>query len=402
MQVFTGSFCIFFAGILFQPEHIDYTFSEKNNSCNSKVSSSMVGSFRAAASDAKRQKLLERQDQIPEVVKHPDIGKFVQVQPTTACRKLCNIAALENQQPFIVEAGAATLALRMLGSAKAASSAAAQLLEALIKYPDVREKCVEFPRITKVLMEVMKDAQVEQPGRCSAVLLLSSQRLAAASAFLIHPAVSMMRAPDLPRGKEYAVKMLASLAAVQNLASTIADSGAVADLAAALSGPEQRWAALALYQLARGLGIRNRESGGEKGREAVDGARPALVQLLKESVDAPALAAAAEALRQLAEEPTQRKQLRSEAAVFLPCLLPQEDKSVYQEAAAQILLSLLQDPGDHLQFDEDLAERLSLEARRANIPVESGKGLVQRLRELVKTEDEKGAFCWHHFAGKAS
>eukprot|EP00435_Cladocopium_sp_Y103_P024253 s2984_g5.t4 len=317
-------------------------------------------------------------------------------QRTTACRKLCNIAALENQQPFIVEAGAATLALRMLGSAKAASSAAAQLLEALIKYPDVREKCVEFPRITKVLMEVMKDAQVEQPGRCSAaallVLLLSSQRLAAASAFLIHPAVSMMRAPDLPRGKEYAVKMLASLAAVQNLASTIADSGAVADLAAALSGPEQRWAALALYQLARG----------EKGREAVDGARPALVQLLKESVDAPALAAAAEALRQLAEEPTQRKQLRSEAAVFLPCLLPQEDKSVYQEAAAQILLSLLQDPGDHLQFDEDLAERLSLEARRANIPVESGKGLVQRLRELVKTEDEKGAFCWHHFAGKAS
>eukprot|EP00435_Cladocopium_sp_Y103_P024303 s2984_g5.t5 len=284
-------------------------------------------------------------------------------QRTTACRKLCNIAALENQQPFIVEAGAATLALRMLGSAKAASSAAAQLLEALIKYPDVREKCVEFPRITKVLMEVMKDAQVEQPGRCSAaallVLLLSSQRLAAASAFLIHPAVSMMRAPDLPRGKEYAVKMLASLAAVQNLASTIADSGAVADLAAALSGPEQRWAALALYQLARGLGIRNRESGGEKGREAVDGARPALVQLLKESVDAPALAAAAEALRQLAEEPTQRKQLRSEAAVFLPCLLPQEDKSVYQEAAAQILLSLLQDPGDHLQFDEDRNRRLS-------------------------------------------
>ena len=38
----------------------------------------------------------------------------------------------------------------------------------------------------------------------------------------------------------------------------------------------------------------------------VDGARPALVQLLKESVEAPALAAAAEALRQLAEEPTQR------------------------------------------------------------------------------------------------
>ena len=116
---------------------------------------------------------------------------------TTACRKLCSIAALENQQPFIVETGdfclnyewdklerkivfevlylqlhrvrhanptmrllqtkknyklrfllrpahcfhgaeAATLALRMLGSAKAASSAAAQLLEALMKHPDVR------------------------------------------------------------------------------------------------------------------------------------------------------------------------------------------------------------------------------------------------------------------------
>ena len=39
----------------------------------------------------------------------------------------------------------------------------------------------------------------------------------------------------------------------------------------------------------------------------VDSARPALVQLLKESVEAPALAAAAEALRQLAEEPTQRR-----------------------------------------------------------------------------------------------
>ena len=31
-----------------------------------------------------------------------------------------------------------------------------------------------------------------------------------------------------------------------------ADSGAVSDLAAALSGPEQRWAALAFCQLARG------------------------------------------------------------------------------------------------------------------------------------------------------
>ncbi|CAL1135832.1 unnamed protein product [Cladocopium goreaui] len=84
-----------------------------------------------------------REDKIPEVVKHPDIGKFVQAMSvttsrTTACRKLCSIAALENQQPFIVEAGAAILALRMLGSAKAASSAAAQLLEALMKYPDVR------------------------------------------------------------------------------------------------------------------------------------------------------------------------------------------------------------------------------------------------------------------------
>lgn len=37
------------------------------------------------------------------------------------------------------------------------------------------------------------------------------------------------------------------------------DSGAVADLAAALSGPEQRWAALALYHLARGDGRDRRD-----------------------------------------------------------------------------------------------------------------------------------------------
>eukprot|EP00434_Breviolum_minutum_P014178 symbB.v1.2.012499.t1/scaffold862.1/size157115/8 len=344
-------------------------------------------------SSTKRQKLVE-DGTIP--VKHPDIDKYVEAMSATkaysrsaACKKLRDIADLENQPTFLVEAGAPAAALKLLGVSRVASAHSCQLLEVLAKLPEVRQTCADHPGITKLLMEVMTDAWVEQSARSSAagllaMLLFTLPRLAASSAFLIHPAIATMRAAAFPQSREYATKMLASLAAVQSLAVPIIDSGVVSDLSAGLSGPEQRWAALALYQLARG----------EKSRHAVssDGkVLSGLVRLLRESADTAALASAAETLFLLAEDPAQRLQLRKEAKVFLSALTEDADQSVFQEAAAKTLLQLLkQNPGDTPQsgYDEDFAAVLALEAQHAKMAVSSGEALLQRLQDLAKTESK--------------
>ncbi|CAK9023074.1 unnamed protein product [Durusdinium trenchii] len=231
-----------------------------------------------------------------------------------------------------------------------------------------------------ISLEAAADAGIDKTGRSSAVavlatLLFTSPQLAASSAFVIHPAITLLRAPDIPRGRECAAKILASLAGVEAHATTMVDSGAVLDLAAALSGPEQRWAALALRQLARGA----------EARKAVIPVHAALVELLKLEITPAARVAATEALGFLAEDEEMRLHLRREAAVFLRGLSSQDPYC--QEAASRVLLRLLLNSGESSEYDEDFAQALADQAALRALP--TGPAFLQHLQATSGNEEKR-------------
>ncbi|CAK9059760.1 unnamed protein product, partial [Durusdinium trenchii] len=257
-----------------------------------------------------------------------------------------------------------------------------------------------------ISLEAAADAGIDKTGRSSAVavlatLLFTSPQLAASSAFVIHPAITLLRrvellrlghvslslcilysisqnhqkAPDIPRGRECAAKILASLAGVEAHATTMVDSGAVLDLAAALSGPEQRWAALALRQLARGV----------EARKAVIPVHAALVELLKLEITPAARVAATEALGFLAEDEEMRLHLRREAAVFLRGLSSQDPYC--QEAASRVLLRLLLNSGESSEYDEDFAQALADQAALRALP--TGPAFLQHLQATSGNEEKR-------------
>ncbi|CAK8991922.1 unnamed protein product [Durusdinium trenchii] len=339
----------------------------------------------SCASDHPSKKRRQSSEQDTVAVKHPDIDELVKAMSgmrtrTSACRRLRDIADLESQRDFVVTAGAPAAALRLLGGPKAASSAAAQLLETLVTSAEVRRTCSAFGGISKLLAEAAADAGIDKTGRSSAVavlatLLFTSPQLAASSAFVIHPAITLLRAPDIPRGRECAAKILASLAGVEAHATTMVDSGAVLDLAAALSGPEQRWAALALRQLARGV----------EARKAVIPVHAALVELLKLEITPAARVAATEALGFLAEDEEMRLHLRREAAVFLRGLSSQDPYC--QEAASRVLLRLLLNSGESSEYDEDFAQALADQAALRALP--TGPAFLQHLQATSGNEEKR-------------
>ncbi|CAK9059758.1 unnamed protein product, partial [Durusdinium trenchii] len=359
----------------------------------------------SCASDHPSKKRRQSSEQDTVAVKHPDIDELVKAMSgmrtrTSACRRLRDIADLESQRDFVVTAGAPAAALRLLGGPKAASSAAAQLLETLVtsaegSFPKTLRKNMQLEAIAlegiairfeaiaislEAIAEAAADAGIDKTGRSSAVavlatLLFTSPQLAASSAFVIHPAITLLRAPDIPRGRECAAKILASLAGVEAHATTMVDSGAVLDLAAALSGPEQRWAALALRQLARGV----------EARKAVIPVHAALVELLKLEITPAARVAATEALGFLAEDEEMRLHLRREAAVFLRGLSSQDPYC--QEAASRVLLRLLLNSGESSEYDEDFAQALADQAALRALP--TGPAFLQHLQATSGNEEKR-------------
>eukprot|EP00913_Durusdinium_trenchii_P003370 g3119.t1 len=211
---------------------------------------------------------------------------------TSACRRLRDIADLESQRDFVqCSGGACDVALHFAAA------------------------CCLFGFCDPSSHHIAEESRAASSRACFSFTMHSlldfskspeAARLCSTNLFLLFWFAALafvrQRAPDIPRGRECAAKILASLAGVEAHATTMVDSGAVLDLAAALSGPEQRWAALALRVEAR---------------KAVIPVHAALVELLKLEITPAARVAATEALGFLAEDEEMRLHLRREAAVFL-------------------------------------------------------------------------------------